>query len=101
MCGAHDAIYELTAYRDPNLIPIKAFYGPCPKVNIILAHNPDTKGRILVKISSSSKVLGHHRICESAGHLFKYCHVRCWSNVFRQWTLLVYLYIVFIHDCAY
>jgi len=33
MCGAHDAIYELTAYRDPNLLPIKAFYKPCPKVS--------------------------------------------------------------------
>lgn len=33
MCGAHDAIYELTAYRDPNLLPIKAFYEPCPKVS--------------------------------------------------------------------
>ncbi len=32
MCGAHDAIYELTAYRDPNLIPIKCFYEPDPKV---------------------------------------------------------------------
>lgn len=36
MCGAHDALYELTAYRDPNLIPIKSFYEPCPKVNHLL-----------------------------------------------------------------
>lgn len=40
MCGAHDAIYELTAYRDPNLIPIKAFYEPCPKVSpLVLVEN--------------------------------------------------------------
>lgn len=36
MCGAHDAIYELTAYRDPNLVPIKAFYEPVPKVCLLL-----------------------------------------------------------------
>ncbi|KAG0579915.1 hypothetical protein KC19_4G134300 [Ceratodon purpureus] len=35
MCGAHDAIYELTAYRDPNLVPIKAFYEPCPKTQYL------------------------------------------------------------------
>nr|XP_024372966.1 dynein assembly factor 5, axonemal-like isoform X2 [Physcomitrium patens] len=35
MCGAHDAIYELTAYRDPNLVPIKAFYEPVPKTQYL------------------------------------------------------------------
>lgn len=31
--GAHDMILEMTAFRDPNCVPIKAFYGDDVKVN--------------------------------------------------------------------
>ncbi|CAK9268553.1 unnamed protein product [Sphagnum jensenii] len=47
MCGAHDAIYELTAYRDPNLIPIKCFYEPDPKTHYfaVLATDRNSSAR--------------------------------------------------------
>lgn len=51
MCGAHDAIYELTAYRDPNLVPIKCFYGPDPRVKL-LQHRPKFCGSTCVDIQS-------------------------------------------------
>lgn len=31
--GAHEMILEMVAWRDPNLVPIKAFYGDDLKVN--------------------------------------------------------------------
>lgn len=31
--GAHEMILEMVAWRDPNLLPIKAFYGDDIKVN--------------------------------------------------------------------
>ncbi|CAM6043217.1 unnamed protein product [Sphagnum compactum] len=47
MCGAHDAIYELTAYRDPNLIPIKCFYELDPKTHYfaVLATDRNSSAR--------------------------------------------------------
>jgi hypothetical protein len=32
-CGAHETILDLVAFRHPNLVPIKAFYGEDQKVN--------------------------------------------------------------------
>lgn len=31
--GAHEMVLEMVAWRDPNLVPIKAFYGDDLKVN--------------------------------------------------------------------
>ena len=31
-CGAHEMILEMVAWRDPNLVSIKSFYEPDPKV---------------------------------------------------------------------
>lgn len=33
MQGAHEMILEMVAWRDPNMVPIKAFYGDDTKVN--------------------------------------------------------------------
>ena len=33
-CGAHEMILEMVAWRDPNVVAIKAFYEPDPKVSI-------------------------------------------------------------------
>ncbi|XP_024523068.1 dynein assembly factor 5, axonemal-like [Selaginella moellendorffii] len=35
LCGAHESIYDLTAYQDPNLVPIKAFYHPYTKTQYL------------------------------------------------------------------
>ncbi|OAE34179.1 hypothetical protein AXG93_1593s1380 [Marchantia polymorpha subsp. ruderalis] len=35
LCGAHESIYDLTAFRDPNSVPIKAFYRPDPKTQYL------------------------------------------------------------------
>jgi len=32
-CGAHETILDMVAFRHPNLVPIKAFYGEDQKVN--------------------------------------------------------------------
>lgn len=31
--GAHEMVLEMVAWRDPNLVPIKAFYGDDLKIN--------------------------------------------------------------------
>lgn len=31
-CGAHEMLLEMVAWRDPNVVAIKAFYQPDPKV---------------------------------------------------------------------
>jgi hypothetical protein len=31
-CGAHEMVLEMVAWRDPNVVAIKAFYEPDPKV---------------------------------------------------------------------
>eukprot|EP00249_Psilotum_nudum_P004728 c18234_g1_i1 orf=1-426(-) len=35
LCGAHESIYDLTAYCDPNIIPIGAFYHPTTKTQYL------------------------------------------------------------------
>ncbi|KAL3689691.1 hypothetical protein R1sor_016000 [Riccia sorocarpa] len=35
LCGGHESIYELTAFRDPNTVPIRAFYQPDPKTQYL------------------------------------------------------------------
>jgi hypothetical protein len=35
-CGAHEMILEMVAWRDPNVVAIKAFYEPDPKVCVSL-----------------------------------------------------------------
>ncbi|KAJ7567619.1 hypothetical protein O6H91_02G156000 [Diphasiastrum complanatum] len=35
LCGAHESIYKLTAFQDPNLIPIRAFYHPDVKTQYL------------------------------------------------------------------
>ncbi|KAG6547582.1 hypothetical protein Mapa_011031 [Marchantia paleacea] len=35
LCGAHESIYDLTAFRDPNTVPIRAFYHPDPKTQYL------------------------------------------------------------------
>lgn len=32
-CGSHEMILEMVAWRDPNVVAVKAFYEPDPKVN--------------------------------------------------------------------
>lgn len=32
-CGASDAALPLTAFQDPHYVPVRAFYGPCTRVN--------------------------------------------------------------------
>ena len=32
-CGAADALLTLTAFQDPHYVPVRAFYGPCVRVN--------------------------------------------------------------------
>ncbi|MCO5611522.1 hypothetical protein L7F22_065775 [Adiantum nelumboides] len=34
-CGAHETLYQLTAYRDPNVIPISEFYHPSVKTQYL------------------------------------------------------------------
>ncbi|KAI5072204.1 hypothetical protein GOP47_0012310 [Adiantum capillus-veneris] len=35
LCGAHETLYQLTAYRDPNIIPISEFYHPSVKTQYL------------------------------------------------------------------
>ncbi|KAL2607705.1 hypothetical protein R1flu_026278 [Riccia fluitans] len=35
LCGAHESIYDLSAYRDPNTVPIRAFYQSDPKTQYL------------------------------------------------------------------
>jgi hypothetical protein len=41
-CGAHEMILEMVAWRNPNVVAIKAFYEPDPKVRVhsCLPHKP-------------------------------------------------------------
>ena len=32
-CGAANALLGLTAFQDPHYVPVRAFYGPCVRVN--------------------------------------------------------------------
>ncbi|KAK9833415.1 hypothetical protein WJX81_003313 [Elliptochloris bilobata] len=32
-CGSADMLLELTAFQDPHSVPVRAFYGPCVRVN--------------------------------------------------------------------
>jgi hypothetical protein len=57
MQGAHEMILEMVAWRDPNLVSIKAFYGDDLKVNFCgkLATDPH------LQVGNSS--CGWHATC--------------------------------------
>lgn len=58
--GAHEMVLEMVAWRDPNLVPIKAFYGDDLKVNFCgkLATDPH------VQVRSTTQ---HSTDCSSPG----------------------------------
>ncbi|CAM6092267.1 unnamed protein product [Calypogeia fissa] len=56
LCGAHESVYDLIAYRDPNLVPIKAFYQPCPKTQylalLVSDRSIQVREQLLVTVAS-------------------------------------------------
>ena len=54
-CGAADALLTLTAFQDPHYVPVRAFYGPCVRVNFC--------ARLVVDASVQAR-----RACVSAGN---------------------------------
>ncbi|KAH7291984.1 hypothetical protein KP509_29G045100 [Ceratopteris richardii] len=56
LCGAHETLYHLTAYRDPNIIPIREFY------------NPTVKTQYLALLASDRSILVREALLKAVAH---------------------------------